>query len=305
MKIENYKIKSDFDSLEIDILSYQVDNPKALIAISHGMAEHKERYIPFMEFFSSLGYSLCIHDHRGHGESVRSNDDLGFFNDESANAIVEDLAQVIEFEKGKNPNVPVILLGHSMGSMVVRKYLKKYDNRINALIVCGSPSYNPMCKLAIALINTLEVFKGKHHRSNLIQNLAFGTYNKGIEGEYDERWISYNQENVKNYHEHQKDGFIFTLNGFKNLFTLMKDIYSKDHWALKQVGLPILFIAGEDDPVIISASKFNEAQDFLRQLGYQDVKGILYPKMRHEIFNETEHQLVFDDIAKWLKENNL
>lgn len=302
---DKYVLISKHDELKIDVLHYQTTNPKAVVVISHGMAEHKERYIPFMEYLNRNAYACIIHDHRGHGESAESKDDWGYFNDEDADAIVEDLALVIDSAKNLYPNSKVILFGHSMGSMVVRKYLKSYDAQIDALIVCGSPSYNPMSKMALVLISLMEKFKGKRYRSPLIQKLAFGSYSKGIEGDVEERWISYNPDNVEAYHKEEKDGFVFTLNGFKNLFTLMQDIYHCTNWKLENPDLPILFIAGEDDPVIISLDKYQEAVDFLRSIGYNDVTSKAYPKMRHEILNELDARTVFNDITEWLKLKHL
>lgn len=303
--IRKYEVVSKYDNLILDVLNYHIDNPKAVIEISHGMAEHKERYIPFMEYFNSKSYACVIHDHRGHGKSVKDKDDLGYFNDAKADAIVEDLSLVIEDTKKRYPDKKIILLGHSMGSMVVRKYIKKKDDNIDALIVCGSPSFNPLSKLALILIKIMEIFKGERYRSSLIQNLAFGSYTKGIDGTLDERWISYNEDNVKSYHENELDGFTFTLNGFKNLFTLMQDIYHKEGWNVSNKDLPILFIAGEDDPVIISKEKYQDAQNYLKNLGYRDVENYLYPMMRHEILNENDNEIIFTDILAWMSKKGI
>ena len=298
--MEKYKLNSPYDNLTLDILTCKAQSQKALFVIAHGMAEHKERYISFMEYLALKGYTSLIYDHRGHGQSVKNNDDLGYFNDESSDAIVDDLAMVIDDAKTRYSAQKVILLGHSMGSMVVRKYLQKHDEEIDALIVCGSPSYNPLSKMALLLIDIMKLFKGDRYRSHLIQNLAFGSYNKGIMGESENRWLSYNEENVKNYDENELDGFIFTLNGFKNLFTLMQDTYDKKDYEVKNDDLPILFIAGHDDPVIIDEEKFKGAVDFIKNLGYKNVQAILYPKMRHEILNESDNINVYEDIINWI-----
>ena len=126
--MEKNKIKSACDELMLDVLTiFPKGEIKGIVQISHGMAEHKERYIPFMEFLSQNGYVTVIHDHRGHGKSIKAKKDLGYFYEEKAEYIVEDLHQITNFIKNKYPNQKVILLGHSMGSMLVRKYIKKYD----------------------------------------------------------------------------------------------------------------------------------------------------------------------------------
>lgn len=303
MNIVKTKIKSNQDGLELDVSFIRPEGEiKGIVQISHGMAEHKERYYPFMEYLASCGYISIIHDHRGHGASVKKQEDLGYFYDDTAEHIVEDLHQITTYIKEKYPNKKLVLFGHSMGSMVVRKYIKKYDKEIDQLIVCGSPSKNPLVGLALMIVKMLKGFKGEYHRSKLIQKLAFGTYNKNIVKPISENaWVCANEETVKAYDEDKLNGFIFTLNGFQNLFTLMKDIYIKQGWQLNHKELPIFFIAGEDDPVIVSTKKWQEAQDFLKEIGYQNVSGKLYQGMKHEILNEKDKKIVFEDILNWIE----
>lgn len=303
MDKKELKIKSNQDGLELDVLLIKPEGEiKGIVQISHGMAEHKERYEPFMEYLASCGYVAIIHDHRGHGASVKRHEDLGYFYDDQAEYIVEDLHQITTYSKEKYPDKKLILFGHSMGSMVVRKYIKKYDKDIDKLIVCGSPSQNPYAGLALAVVKILKVFKGEYHRSNLIQKLAFGTYNKNIENPISENaWVCANEDMVKEYDQDELNGFVFTLNGFQNLFTLMRDIYSKQGWNLNNKELPIFFIAGADDPVIISQNDWQKAQHFLQTVGYQNVSGKLYPSMRHEILNEKDKKKVFEDVLEWVE----
>ncbi len=303
MNIEKTKIKSHQDGLELDILLIKPEGKiKGIVQISHGMAEHKERYKPFMEYLASCGYIAIIHDHRGHGASVKKDEDLGYFYDEQAEYIVEDLHQITTHIKEQYPDKKLILFGHSMGSMVVRKYIKKYDKDIDKLIVCGSPSRNPYTGLALAVVKILKTFKGEYYRSNLIQKMAFGTYNKNIENPISENaWVCANEETVKEYDKDELNGFVFTLNGFQNLFTLMRDIYGKQGWELNKKELPIFFIAGAEDPVIIRAKDWQKAQNFLKELGYQNVSGKLYSGMRHEILNEKDKKRVFEDVLKWME----
>lgn len=303
MPIEKTKIKSNQDGLELEMLLIKPEGEiKGIVQISHGMAEHKERYKTFMEYLASCGYMAIIHDHRGHGASIKRHEDLGYFYDEKGEAIVEDLHQITTYIKEQYSNKKVILLGHSMGSMVVRKYIKKYDKEIDGLIVCGSPSRNPFAGLALGVVKLLKIFKGEYHRSNFIQRLAFGTYNKNIKNPISENaWVCANENTVKEYDKDELNGFVFTLNGFQNLFILMKDIYNKQGWQLNNQELPIFFIAGEDDPVIMSTKDWQKAQDFLKEIGYQNVSGKLYSGMRHEILNEKENKMVFEDVLEWIE----
>lgn len=307
MKIEEFTLKSNQDQLELSIaLINPSKKAKGIIQISHGMAENKERYYPFMEYLSKHGYVVIIHDHRGHGKSIKTKEDQGFFYDETSNYIVEDLHQVSLFIKERYPNLDLTLFGHSMGSMVVRKYLKKYDHEITRLIVCGSPSKNPAASFALAFVKFLRFFKGAHDRSRLIQKLAFGNYNQGIKDPVSPNaWICSDPDVVRKYEEDDRCGFVFTLNGFQNLFLLMKDIYSLDGWTKKHLDLPILFIAGKEDPVLISEEKWRESQDFLKKIGYQNISSKLYPTMRHEILNEIQKEMVYKDILTWIEKEKI
>ncbi len=301
--MEISKMKSACDELMLEVLTIVPDGKiKGIVQISHGMAEHKQRYIPFMKFLAENGYVTIIHDHRGHGKSVKSKEDLGYFYEEKAKYIVEDLHQITMFIKNKYPNQKLILLGHSMGSMIVRKYMKKYDADIDKLIVCGSPSKNPFVNVALGLVGMLKVLKGDRFRSNLIQNLTFGKYPKKYQEPKSENvWICSDDKVVGKYDDDELCGFTFTLNGFSNLFHLMKDIYSPNDWELEHKNLPILFIAGADDQVIVSEKKWLESQEFLRNLGYQNIEKILYPNMRHEILNERNKDVVWKDVYEWIE----
>ena len=299
MKEEKIKIKSEMDGLVLDCLLIEPNKDiKGVVQLAHGMNEHKERYIDFMKFLASNGYATFINDHRGHGKSLKSKDDLGYFYDEKADFVVEDLHQLTKYLRKRYKTQKIILMGHSMGSMIVRKYISKYDDIIDGLIVCGSPSKNKAAALGLKIIKIMEKIKGDKHRSKLIKKLMFGGYDK--KGELPNNWICTNNEIVKKYNEDELCQYEYTLNGYENIVRLMLDIYNPNIYNKKNPHLPILFIAGADDPVISSEKDWNSAQDFLKGLGYKNIKGILYQNQRHEILNELENKVVYNDILKWL-----
>lgn len=295
-------IKSNCDNLPISVTMFIPEGEiKGIFQVSHGMAEHKERYYDFLEYLANHGYVTIISDHRGHGKSVKSKEDLGYFYDNSSEYIVEDIHQITLYIKDLFKDKEIILFGHSMGSMVVRKYIKKYDKDINKLIVCGSPSKNTFVNLAIFIIKIMKIFRGERYKSNFIQNLAIGNYNKKIENAKSKNsWICSNNEIVEKYDNDELCGFIFTLNGFENLFKLMKDIYIKEGWKLENNKMPILFIAGSDDPVIINEQKWKKSQEFLKSVGYSNIEGKLYKDLRHEILNEKNKQDIYNDIIEFI-----
>ena len=150
-----FTIQSKVDGLMLDGLVVEPEEGvqrTALLQLSHGMSEYKERYLPFMEFMAEHGVVCVIHDHRGHGKSVKSEQDLGFMYGAGGAGLVEDLFQVTVWAKKEYPDLPFILMGHSMGSLVVRTYAKEHDRELDALIVCGSPSKNYLRPLGAACL---------------------------------------------------------------------------------------------------------------------------------------------------------
>ena len=203
--------------------------PRGLFQIVHGMSEHKGRYIPFMTHLAQKGYVCVIHDHRGHGDSVASEADLGYLGKQGAKALVADTHLVAQYARQQYPKLPHYLMGHSMGSMVVRSYLKEHDGLLSALIVCGSPSYNGAAPFGKALASLIAAIKGDHYRSPFLNRMAFGLFSKQFTEETEANtWISADRENVTRYNEDPRCGFVFTANGFHELFSLMQDAYNKD-----------------------------------------------------------------------------
>ena len=301
--LEQFSFLSFQDQLEIKGLIMTPNEPIGVLQIAHGMCEHKERYIPFMEAMTKKGWICVIHDHRGHGESVKTQEDLGYFYDKSGTYVVEDVHQVTYLMKKRFPNLPYVLFGHSMGSLIVRAYTKKYDYELDALVVCGSPSKNALVNVALLLTSLIARFKGDHYRSPLIQKLAFGSFAKRFSQEKSENcWICSDGEVVRQYDNDPKCGFIFTANGFLSLWNVLKKVYDEDGWIMLKPKLPILFIAGAQDPCIVNAQKFHKAYSFMRKVGYSTVQSKLYPNLRHEILNEPIKEEIYADIDAFLKE---
>ena len=302
MKQSTYTIPASADKLQLSLLTVTPDEaPKAVVQFVHGMAEHKGRYLPMMEYLASRGYACVINDLRGHGASVLDKKDLGFFYKGGWKALVDDEKWVTDWIKTKFEDLPVFLFGHSMGSLVVRCYCKQYDDAIDGLIVCGSPSANPAVGLAKFLALAVRSVNGWRYRSPLLTSLSTGTYGKKFKKEDSPNsWICSDEKVVIEYDHDPLCGFPFTVNGYYGLFNLLAETYSPKGWAMKHPDLPILFIAGENDPCIESKRKFAKAAAFMRETGYTDVTSRLYPKMRHEIHNEIGKEKVWEDVGNAL-----
>lgn len=288
---------SNCDNLNLEVVIMEPkEEAKAIIQFSHGMAEHKERYYPFMKYLVSHGYICAIHDHRGHGTSIKDSNDLGYFYTKDYNYIVNDLHQVTQYLKETYPDKDIYLFSHSMGTLVSRIYLKKYDIDIKKLVLSGPPTYNKHAHAGLILANVSNIFKGGNYRNEFLNKLTFGTYNKDYEKE--NSWLSTNETEVEKYNTSQYCGYTFTNNGFINLYKLMLQAFKKNYQVNNQ-NLKIFLIAGSDDPVIQNKEKFNELKEFLSKIGYSNIKSKLYENMRHEILNETNNKLVYEDVLNF------
>ncbi len=266
-----------------------------ILCIVHGMCEHIDRYNNFIKYLSSKGYHTLIYDLRGHGKYVDKSM-LGYLNNEDL--LIKDLDAVINYIKKCYPNLVVTLLGHSMGSLIVRNYLQKYDNKIDKVILLGPPTYNPMVAIGKLIVNSDILLWGDIQRSKFINNLVFGSYNKG----YDtlNEWLTTDINVINDYNRDERCGFIFTLNGFKVLFSLLKNAYISGKYKCLNNKLPILLLGGMDDPVIGGEKKFNHLYNFLSQVGYSNIQKELYEGMRHEVLNDVNKNKVYQRIIKFM-----
>lgn len=305
-KIETM-LKSKHDGLALGVTIFVPrSKPRGILQLVHGMAEHRRRYYDFMEFCARQGLIVAIHDHRGHGDSIQDPNDLGFFYKEGAKGMISDAHQVTEYLKSEYPGLKLTLLGHSMGSLVVRCYMKQYDQAVDGLIVCGSPSKQVGARAGRLLVRAMKLFLGGHYRSKLVSNALNDRLAKRFlsEGSVN-AWIASDPAVVAAFDADEKSGFIFTLNGYEALMTLSIDTYNPKGWQVQHPDVPIFYIAGEEDPCIISIKDFQKAVNFMRGRGYYNIKSKLYPNLRHEILNEKGKQKVWDDVLGWIEMNSI
>lgn len=298
-KFETVQINSAVDTLPLSVCVVTPEDaaPRALVQLAHGMAEHKERYYPFMEFLADHGYASIINDHRGHGASVKSPEDLGYFYAGGAAALVEDLHQITLWFRVRFPGLKLFLFGHSMGSLAVRVYRQKYDGDIDGLVVCGSPGQNPATAAGLALNRVMTLFKGERYISKLFIDMTTGSFSKAHpDPNTRNAWLSTNQDNVQRYDADPLCGFPFTLNGYKALLELMRDAYRSV--PAGKPSLPVHFLSGAEDPCAPDEKGFNAAVECVRRDGYRTVTARLYPGMRHELLNHAERQMVYDDLLE-------
>ncbi|MDR3345339.1 MAG: alpha/beta hydrolase [Oscillospiraceae bacterium] len=273
---------------------------RAVFQIAHGMAEHGERYDEFALYLAEHGFAVYVIDHAGHGKSCPP-EDWGYFGERDGwSGVVSDSKLLTDIARNENPDKPVFFFGHSMGSFVARLYAERYGADLAGAIFCGTAGANPASGVGIALAGLIAKLRGSHYRSALLDTMAFGAYNKRIENvrtKFD--WLSVNEANVDAYVADLGCGFPFTAAGFRDVFTLLSKANSAQWYQNMPKNLPILLIAGAEDPVGSYGKGVTQVQKLLREGGAAQVDCKLYPGLRHEIHNEENRHEVYADVLAW------
>lgn len=306
MTRKEYKIPSKAGFADLFVRAWIPENPKAVFQIAHGMAEHGERYEDTASYLCSKGFIVVVDDHIGHGRSTKTNSDYGYFGEKNGwSVFVEDEKSVTELIKKEFPSLPIIFFGHSMGSFIGREYICRYgdDKALKGAIICGTSGKNPAAPIAIKLADGVAKIKGSKYRSNFINGLAFGTYNKKIANpRTDFDWLTTDEKIVDAYISDKECGYLFTATGYRDLFTILNVASSKKCFEGVNKDLPILLTAGEEDPVGAYGKGVTEVFNNYKDAGVKDVTLKLWPGMRHEIHNENGREKVYEALATWAEE---
>lgn len=277
---------------------------QAVVQLCHGMSEYIERYREFAEYLAGHGVLVVGHDHLGHGGSAQSEKEYGYFADKNGNrTLIRDIHSVYKRTKKEYPDVPYILFGHSMGSFLVRQYLCCFGDGLDGAVICGT-GYQPKAAVlaGLALSRAEAAFMGWHHRSRLLRWMTFGSYNNRFRpNRTDSDWLCSNEESVDAYISDPKCGFAFTANGYYNMFLGMLKLHNPEYLGRMPRSLPVLFIAGDKDPVGNFGEGVKKAAASFREIGMEHVQCKLYPEGRHEILNETNREEVYADVWEWMQ----
>ena len=302
MARENFKLPSTRGDTELNCYRWIPEGGvRATVQLSHGMIEHILRYSDFAEFLNSNGIAVYGHDHLGHGNTTP--DDLGFIAETDGDVvIVDDLFEVTKVVESEHPDIPHILLGHSMGSFVARRYITKYGDHLDGAIIVGTGNQSPMSvRFGLFIANYLCRHKGTHYVSPFLNKVILESNDKRFdEPEMRNRWISRDPESVRRYNEDPFCTFRFTSAGFRDLLTMIRRIESGEDFDRIPKGLPIILLSGSDDPIGDFGKGVEKARKALEDAGLRpEMK--LYPGARHEILNETNRQEVYSDILAWIE----
>ena len=289
---------------EIHAARYEGINKKAIFQITHGMAEYIDRYEDFIEALVNDGFVVYAHDHIGHGKSINDNYPLGYFglDNGEGNIFVKDCKKLTDIAKSENPGLPVFFFGHSMGSFYGRQYLCEHGSELDGAIIMGT-GLEPLMtvKAGMMVCKLIASFKGWKYRSNLVNNMAFGAYNKRFEPARTRAdWLTKDEKIVDYYINEPRCSFQFTLNGYYNMFSGIARLHDEKYLSAMPKDLPILFVSGQDDPVGSFGKEVEASVNSVKKVGCKNVEMKLYPNDRHEILNETDKEQVYLDLYNWL-----
>lgn len=276
---------------------------KAIVQIAHGMTEHSDRYVDYMEFMAKNGYVMVIHDHLGHKSSVEDKADLGYFAPKDGyKCVLSDLATTAGKIKKNFPQLKLFLMGHSMGSFYIRAFAAKYAYLADGILISGTSGPNSMVDPGLALVSVMTKFKGERYRSKLMVKLMFGRYLDKIENPKTTRdWLTRDDEYIQKYRKDEYCSFIFTLSGYKDLLTIIKVSNSDECFENTKKDIPYFMFSGDMDPVGDWGKGVKTVYEKYKKVGVKDITLNLYKDGRHEMLNELNKDEVYKDILNWLE----
>lgn len=276
-------------------------NYKAVVQLIHGMEEHIGRYSDFAEYLAHNGYIVFGHDNLGHGKTAKIKRDFGYFNCEHGwDALCEDIHIYHNTISSLYPDIPYIIFGHSMGSLLARTYITKYNDDINGLIISGTSGKKRGLSLGILLAEIIEKLRGQRFRSKLIKNLVTGSFNRKFKPCLTEvDWISSDEETVQEYLADPLCGSNFTVSAYRSLLSGAKYL-SKQKNINKTPDIPILIFSGALDPVGENGKGVKRVFNMLKKAHVEDVTLHLFENGRHEMLNEVNKDEVYDLVKRWL-----
>lgn len=305
MKISDYHFPSATGVCEIHGSCYTPDDDdvRLVMAIHHGMAEYRGRYLDFIEYLTANGIAVFMYDMANHGQSNQDRSITGFFgNKDGYKNLVKDFYTTVQMAKKAYPDKRLVVMGHSMGSFIVRCFTAWYSNAgFSAAIYMGTGGANPIAAMGDKISALVAALTGRTKKVKLLDSMAFGAYNSRFEKRTAFDWLSRDNKNVDKYIADEDCGFLFSAQGMNDLIKL-NILANTDEWYSKvPTDIDILVISGDMDPVGNYGAGLNEINDKLLATGHSKAKLVLYPQARHEVLNEINKDEVYGDILEFLK----
>jgi alpha-beta hydrolase superfamily lysophospholipase len=287
--------------------------PRLIFVIAHGMAEYIDRYDDFARFLAGKGFVVYGNDHLGHGKTSPRAEDRGYFAETNGRyCLRDDMQKLVAIARKENekprdqPELPLVFMGHSMGSFIARFYCMSYSKDIDAAIFMGTSMRNPLGGIGAFLAGAGCILFGKKHHSPFFEKIVSGAYAAQIpQAKTPKDWLNSDEAEVAAYLADKNAGFMFTMEGYRELITMLNEINVKGWTSHIRKDLPILVTSGSDDPVGSKSKGVHRVYEDLRNAGIKDVTLKIYPGMRHEILHEPKHAEVYQNILTWCTERCL
>ena len=304
MKTEDFTFPSATGVCTISASCYKPDGDvDCVLVIHHGMAEHRERYNDFIEYLTSNGIAVFMHDMANHGRSNQDKTLTGYFGKyEGYKNLVKDLKTMFDRAKSTYPDKKIIMMGHSMGSFITRCFTAWYGNAgFDAAIYMGTGGANPIAGVGDKLSALVSKIKGPTYKSKTIDKMTFGSYNDKFEKRTASDWLTRDQSIVDKYIADEYCGFLFSVQGMNDLVKLNIEANTNQWYNSVPKNIPILLTSGDMDPVGNFGKGIKEINEKLLATDHSKTKIILYPQGRHEILNEINKNEVYKDILDFIK----
>jgi alpha-beta hydrolase superfamily lysophospholipase len=293
------------DGTSLHVYRWLPDNPaEGVILAVHGMGEHGGRYERFAERMNEAGLAVCAHDQRGHGQTAGSPDEMGHIADENGwELLVDDIRELAEAIRRDHPDRPMFLLGHSMGSLLARRYIQRFGEDLSGVILIatgGDPGLPGKVGLQIALRGIKQ--HGARVPSKLLQNVLFGKFNRRFHPRrtgFD--WLNRDEQEVDNYIRDPWVARSYSFAFFRDLIGGTIALHQPHSFNATPRDLPILLLSGEQDPLGGFAKDVIRIRNRYQAIGCTDVTMKLYPGARHELLHELNREEVYADILEWIK----
>ncbi|MBP3421934.1 MAG: alpha/beta hydrolase [Lachnospiraceae bacterium] len=288
----------------IHAIKWQSDEvePIAVLQLIHGMAEHIRRYEELANYFAEKGFVVVGDDHLGHGETAKEYGDYGYFcRKDAVTVLVRDEHRLKKTVQKDYAGLPYFILGHSMGSLILRNYLCRYGSGIDGAIICATANNSKMQVFGGKLLTSILKLAGQSKaKSDFLDKILFGSCNKRTDKRTHFDWLCTDEKVVDAYMNDPECGFLFTVNGFDTLIGLVKNANKISNLEKMPKKLPVLFIAGAEDPVGNYGKSVQEVYDLFLNLDLTKTQIKLYNDARHELLNEKQKLQVYEDVYNWL-----
>lgn len=281
--------------LSISFFESDMKDAAGVVQIIHGMEEHKERYYDFALFLAEHGLHVVVSDLRGHGEDAPVLSHIA--NKRGDRLLIRDQQMIADWIRNRFPGLPMMLFGHSMGSIISRVLLQTDSARYARTALSGYVSPNPAALVAVALGNAIRMTKNGRAHSKLLNSLVLGPYGKSIKNrKSDLDWLSRNEENVRKYIADPLCGVDFTVGSYCALFGLLNRMQQVHAYRDVNGEMPVLLISGGEDPCTGGEKGRARSRAILEKSGFRNISVITYDHMRHEILNEGGNDKVYGDL---------